>query len=325
MVDVSAEVAVQGVQKAMRAACVQAPGVIGIADVSVPEPGPGQVRIRIEGSGVCASNLSPWEGQPWFQYPFEPGALGHEGWGWVDAVGHGVREIEPGARVAALSNNAYAEYDLAAVDQIVALPRALDGLPFPGEPLGCAFNVFARSRIRAESTVAVVGAGFLGCLLSRLAANAGARVIALSRRGFALEMARGFGASSTITMDDHYRVIDDVRRLTDGRFCDCVIECTGKQWPLDLAAEITAERGTLTIAGYHQDGPRQVNMQMWNWRGIDVVNAHERDPAVYLAGMRAAVAAVAGGAVDPTPLYTHTFPLERLDEALNATVSSRLW
>lgn len=51
--------------------------------------------------------------------------------------------------------------------------------------------------------------------------------------------------------------------------------------------------GRLVVAGYHQDGPRQVNMQDWNWKGIDVVNAHERDPAVHRQGLREAVAAAA--------------------------------
>src|SRR5690606_28097809 len=90
-------------------------------------------------------------------------------------------------------------------------------------------------------------------------------------------------------------------------------------WPLDLAGELCAERGRLVVAGYHQDGPRQVNMQQWNWRGLDVVNAHERDPAVYADGIRRAVAAIEDGRLDAAPLYTHVFPLERLAEALNAT------
>jgi threonine dehydrogenase-like Zn-dependent dehydrogenase len=101
--------------------------------------------------------------------------------------------------------------------------------------------------------------------------------------------------------------------------CDRVIEAIGKQRPLDLAAELTRERGRLIIAGYHQDGPRQVNMQLWNWRGIDVINAHERDPLVYMQGIRDAIDAVATGRLDPAPLYTHRFPLDRLDDALNAT------
>ena len=57
-------------------------------------------------------------------------------------------------------------------------------------------------------------------------------------------------------------------------------------------------------------------MQLWNWRGIDVINAHERDPRAYVDGMRAAVELIAAGVLDPTPLYTHRFPLDRLGEAL---------
>ncbi|HEX2724969.1 MAG TPA: L-iditol 2-dehydrogenase, partial [Beijerinckiaceae bacterium] len=90
-------------------------------------------------------------------------------------------------------------------------------------------------------------------------------------------------------------------------------------WPLDLAAELTRERGRLIVAGYHQDGPRQVNMWLWNWRGLDVINAHERDPKIYVQGIREAVEAVASGRIDPAPLYTHRFPLERLGQALDAT------
>jgi threonine dehydrogenase-like Zn-dependent dehydrogenase len=98
-----------------------------------------------------------------------------------------------------------------------------------------------------------------------------------------------------------------------------VIEAVGKQWPLDLAAELTREGGRLVIAGYHQDGPRQVNMQLWNWRGFDVANAHERDPAVSVRGMREAVDAIERGLIDPRLLITHRYPLEQLGEALDAT------
>lgn len=288
-------------------------------NTALPEPGPGEVRIRLEGCGVCASNLAAWEGTPWTPYPLEAGAPGHEGWGVVDALGDEVAGMKVGDRVAALSYRSYATHDLAAADALIPLPPELAGKPFPGEPLGCAMNIFRRSGIRAGQTVAIVGIGFLGALLTRLATDAGARVIAISRRPFSLEVGCSMGAAETIPMEDHGRIIERVGELTGGEFCDRVIEAVGRQWPLDLAAEITRVRGRLVIAGYHQDGPRQVNMQMWNWRGLDVINAHERDPAVYLEGMRAAVDAVASGALDPSPLYTHTFALDELGSALDAT------
>ncbi|PNQ04884.1 L-iditol 2-dehydrogenase [Sphingobium sp. SA916] len=303
----------------MRAAVVTGPGAVRIDRVPMPRPGPGQVRIRLEGCGVCASNLTPWAGPEWQSFPLEPGALGHEGWGIVDAIGKDVTSVTVGDRVAALSYASYADHDLADESAIVRLPSELDGLPFPGEPLGCAFNIFRRADIQPGQTIAIIGIGFLGALLTRLATEAGARVVAISRRPSSLALARDHGAAETIAMDDHQAIIDRVGALTQGRFCERTIEAVGKQWPLDLAGELTAERGKLIVAGYHQDGPRQVNMWLWNWRGIDVINAHERDPAAYAEGMREAVAAVASGRIDPAPLITHRYPLDRLGEALDAT------
>jgi threonine dehydrogenase-like Zn-dependent dehydrogenase len=252
-------------------------------------------------------------------FPGEPGGLGHEGWGTIDAVGERVEGLAIGDRVACLSYNSYASHDVAEANSVVKLPPELDGKPFPGEPLGCAFNIFRRSDIAAGQTVAIVGIGFLGAILTRLATEAGARVIAISRRSFSLELAERMGAAETIPLEDHYAIIERVKTLTDGRFCDVVIEAIGKQWPLDLAAELTREGGRLVIAGYHQDGPRQVNMQLWNWRGFDIVSAHERDPAVYVQGVREAIDAVASGRLDLKPLLNHVYPLERLGEALDAT------
>jgi D-arabinose 1-dehydrogenase-like Zn-dependent alcohol dehydrogenase len=185
----------------MRAAVFAQPHRLRVEEVAVPDPGPGEVRVRLEGCGVCASNLPPWEGQPWFTYPMEPGSPGHEGWGRVDARGQGVGVLREGDRVALLSSRAYAEYDVAPATSVLPLPAFLDGQPFPGEALGCAMNVLRRSDLAAGQTVAVVGIGFLGALLTRLAAHAGARVIALSRRAFALEVARAAGAKAVVALD----------------------------------------------------------------------------------------------------------------------------
>ncbi|BBA36736.1 L-threonine 3-dehydrogenase [Methylocaldum marinum] len=281
----------------------------------MPAPGPGQVRVKLEGCGVCGSNLPVWEGRPWFDYPLPAGAPGHEGWGRVEAVGGGVEHPSVGTRVAVLSHHAYAEYDLVDACAAIPLPAILDGQPFPGEPLACAMNVFQRSGIKPGTTVAVVGIGFLGALLVSLAVKAGARVIALSRRRYALDVARRLGAMETPSSDDVRGAVKRVKALTNDVGCDCVLEVAGEQSTLDLATELTRIRGRLVIAGYHQDGPRTVNMQLWNWRGLDVINAHERDPQQYVDGLRAAIAAAATGRIDPAPLYTHRFALEELPRA----------
>jgi threonine dehydrogenase-like Zn-dependent dehydrogenase len=260
-------------------AVLEAPRAVRLEAVAPPQPAAGEVLVEIEGCGVCASSLPVWEGRPWFDYPLAPGAPGHEAWGRTD----------DGARVAFLTQHGFAP--VAAVDArtLVPLPRELEGVPFLGEALACAVNVSARTGVRAGERVAIVGMGFLGSALAQLCEAAGAEVVPLRR-----------GAEPA--------------RLT----CDVVIETGGVQATLDLASAVVAERGRLVIAGFHQDGPRTVDLQSWNWRGLDVVNAHERDPARYVEGMREAVRLAAVGVLDVERLVTHRFPLARLGDAFEA-------
>jgi 2-desacetyl-2-hydroxyethyl bacteriochlorophyllide A dehydrogenase len=302
-----------------RTAVIAAPGKIELREVEFREPVAGEVRVRIEGCGVCASNVPVWQGKSWFQYPLEAGAPGHEAWGYVDAVGDGVTNIAKGDRVALLSSHGFAAYDFAVASQVVPLPADLNAQPVPAEALGCAVNIFRRSSISSGQTVAIIGIGFLGTLLTQLAVNAGARVFAISRRRSSLQLAERFGAALTI---ETARARETVKLLTHERGCDCVIEAAGTQESLDLATELTSERGRLVIAGYHQDGPRTVDMQTWNWRGLDVINAHEREPQVYVAGMRGAIEAIESGVLNPLPLYTHTFALDELPPAFDTVAES---
>jgi threonine dehydrogenase-like Zn-dependent dehydrogenase len=298
----------------MRSALIVEPGRVEVVEVPRPDPGRDEVLLELEGCGLCGSELPVFEGRPWFSYPREPGAPGHEGWGRVLGRGAGTSGPAEGARVAALSFHAHAQFDLAAAEHLVELPPALDGTPFPGEALACAVNIAARAGLRAGGTAAVVGTGFIGSLLVQLAARAGMRTIAVCRRRSSLQAARNIGAAHAFAAEEALERVDE---LTGGQLCDVVVEATGRQAPLDLAAQLTRVRGRLVIAGFHQDGPRSIDMQLWNWRGLDVINAHERDPRVYLAGLRRAVALVAAGELDPAPLYTHEFPLERAQEAFD--------
>jgi threonine dehydrogenase-like Zn-dependent dehydrogenase len=298
----------------MRTAVISGPLHMDLCEAPRPTPKPDEVLIRLQGCGVCGSNIPPWEGRPWFRYPLEAGAPGHEGWGVIEETGSEVTKCSPGDRVAFLSSHAFAEFDIARADQVLRLPRELEAMPFPAEPLACAMNVLRRSRVQAGDRVAIVGVGFLGALVTRLATNASARVTAISRRPTALRIAAEFGAMQVVQWNGSGGV--EELGSSEAKDFDCVIEAVGRQESLDLATQLTRERGTLVIAGYHQDGMRQVNMQLWNWRGLDVINAHERDWRVYVSGMEAAAAAVVAGDLDPRPLFTHDYPLDNLSDAL---------
>jgi threonine dehydrogenase-like Zn-dependent dehydrogenase len=285
----------------------------------MPEPGAGEVRVRLQGCGICASSLPVWEGRPWFKYPLEPGTPGHEGWGLIDALGVGVEGFDIGDRVAFISNHAFAHFDVASSAAVVKLPRELDDEPFPGEPLGCAMNIFERSDIRAGMSVAIVGGGFLGTLLTQLATHAGAEVTVVSHRAYSLRVAKDAGATHVFSSAEGADAKTRALEVTGGRGFQRVIEAAGVQSTLDLASALTAEGSRLVIAGYHQDGLRQVNLQEWNWRGIDVINAHERAVERYAAGIRAAAQAVLDGRIDPFPLLTHSMPLAELARGFELT------
>jgi NADPH:quinone reductase len=290
----------------VRAIVLNAARTAEVVERPPPEPGPGEVRIALEGSGVCGSDLPAWQGRPWFSYPLAAGAPGHEGWGRVAAVGPGVEGLEPEARVTGLSYHAYAEADMARAEHLVRLPATLDGRPFPGEPLGCAVNVFRRARITVGQRVAVVGIGFLGAIVIQLAVAAGAFVVGVSRRQSARDQARALGAAETSSL----------QAPPEPESFDVAIEAAGRQDTLDVASALVRTRGRLVIAGFHQDGARQIDLQSWNWRGLDVINAHERDPTVYLEGIRLAVGWTVDGRLDPDPLYTHRFAIGSLGDAL---------
>jgi hypothetical protein len=129
------------------------------------------------------------------------------------------------------------------------------------------------------------------------------------RRDYSLEVARAMGAAETIAMDDHNGIIERVKDLTGGKFCERVIEAVGKQWPLDLAGELT---GRARAAGDRGLSPGRA--AAGEYVAVELARdrrgqRHERDPKHYLEGIRDAVAAVERGQIDPAMLVTHAFPL----------------
>lgn len=301
-------------------AILTGPKSFSVSPQPTAAPAADQILVRQQGCGVCASSLPVWEGRPWFEYPLPAGAPGHEGWGIVTAVGSNVENLKVGQRVTTLAQNAFAQTSCVAAEHAVPLPAELDEMPFPGEAIGCAMNIFRRADIQRGQTVAIIGAGFLGLLLTQLAAAAGAQVYVMSRRASAREQALNAGAVATFDTEDWWGNAHKIVAITDGRGCERVIEVTGMEFALDTATELIGEYGKLVIAGFHQDGLRQVNMQTWNWRGIDVINAHERSMERAVQGIKDGILATLTGRIRPDELLTHRFNLDQLDQAFECMV-----
>lgn len=284
----------------MRAVCMDAPSSVSLREVPVPEVAEGEVLVRVKACGICGSDLNAWRGVQGIEYPLPPGAPGHEIWGEIA----GTRRPVTG-----LAWNGLAELVVAREEHLVDLPAQYVTRPVLGEPLACALNVVRRAGVQPGQRVAIVGFGYLAALLVQLM-PVDVSWIAISRRDDSRALARELGAAAT------YDFSSIPAELWDS--FPVVIEAAGVQQSLDFATWLTAFRGRLVIAGYHADGSRTVNMQSWNWKGLDVVNAHEREPAVYMAALREALQLVAERHLDLSRLLTHTFSLDQARLAFEA-------
>jgi L-iditol 2-dehydrogenase len=302
----------------MRLAVLTGPRRFAIADAPLPGVGPGEVLLRVAACGVCASELDIYQGRAGHAiYPWQPG---HEVSGVVERVADGVAAPAPGDPVAVwVTARGYGEF--------VAVPA---GHCFPagdvplelalGEPLACAVNAVELAGIALGDDVLIVGAGFMGQLICRLVQLRGPRrVIVADTRDDALARAAAAGATATVNPASE-PLAEAVAGLTDGVGADVTIEITGGQGALEVIGQCTRMSGTLVIAGYHQGPPRQVPLADWNWKAFRVANAHFRDMATILGGMRAGMRLVTSGRISLEGLVTHRFPLATIDEAFRTAI-----
>ncbi len=295
----------------MRTAVLEGPKKFVIKEIEIPQPAADEVLIKVAGCGVCLSEMGMWEGT----FGNYPQRIGHEVSGTIEGLGSQVNGLEIGQRATAyIDKHGYSEYVLAKADCVVTFA---DHVPFDhamGEPIGCVVNGARRAGIKLSDTVVLIGVGFMGLIMQQVIRSLGATtVIAVDTRDEALEQARTLGADycfNSLTDD----VKEEITKLTGGEGADVVIEITGNQKGLDLATELVKVRGKLVIFGFHV-GERNVNMFLWNWRGIDVINAHERAEENYTDGIRVGMKLLEAGQLNMEPLITHRYALDQINEA----------
>jgi threonine dehydrogenase-like Zn-dependent dehydrogenase len=150
-----------------------------------------------------------------------------------------------------------------------------------------------------------------------------AYIIGVDIRDEALEMARRFGADVTMKPEQvgERLKLTSWSQLGKGYGVDVAIEASGTQAGLTLAGQMVREHGVLSILGYHQGGPRQVDMELWNWKALEVLNAHERRSGYQMDCMRRGLALLAAGKLQTAPLVTHRFGLDQVDDAFQALLT----
>lgn len=291
-----------------------APQQSEVVEEQVRAPGPGEVLVRVTACGVCASELHPWlHGRPGYPHRF-----GHEPVGMVEAVGPGVTRFVPGDRVTGLFSGAFSQFRLAAEDVLLPVPNHIPDEGALGEPLACLVNAQRRTRIELADRVAIIGLGFMGLgMLQLVTLHGPSRIVAIDVREEARRRALALGAHEAYHPDDV--PADDVltlfREWDSPKGLDVVIEASGTQAGLTLAGKMVRAHGVLSILGYHQGSPREVDVEMWNWKAIDVINAHVRRRADLMESMRIGLALLSRRLIDLSCLVTHRYGLDGVDQA----------
>lgn len=269
--------------KTMRAARYHGPtGQVELERLPVPEPGVGQVRVKIQSAGVCHTELHFLHGL--LDFGVRPLTLGHEIAGEVEAVGPGVEEYSPGDRVLVYyyatcgkcvwcrtnrenlcpnvkaqfgftADGGFAEYTVVPEANLVRVPETLT--LDEAASLGCSAATAMHAgktiaNVGLGDTVVVYGAGAVGFSLVQLGKLAGARVIAVGRSERKLQVARETGADVLVHAGEE-DVKEAILRATDREGADVVFDMVGTRESMENGVPALRRRGRYVFIGYSED------------------------------------------------------------------------
>ncbi len=253
--------------KAIRVHAQGGPDVLTLDEIPVPEPGKGEVRVKIAAIGV--NFIDTYKRAGAYQIPL-PTTLGEEASGTVDALGPDVADFHIGQHVAYASvSGAYAEYAIVPAERLVSVPEHLDLQQAAAVMLqGMTAHYLTHSTfpLRTGQTALVHAAGGgVGQLLTQMAKRLGARVIGTVSNEEKARLARAAGADEIIfyTRDDFET---ETKRLTNGAGVDVVYDSVGKD-TFDKSLNCLKPRGYLVLYGQSSGAVPPVNPQVLNAKG----------------------------------------------------------
>ena len=263
----------------MQAAILYGKEDVRLEQVSIPSPGTGEVRIRIQAALTCGTDVKVYRRGYHAAMLKPPIRFGHEFAGIIDKVGEGVSDWEVGQRVTAANsapcdqcyyckrshpelcesllflNGAYAER-IVVPERIVRknLLEIPPSLPFEvaamTEPLACVVRGMEEIPVRSGDTVIVLGAGPIGLMFVRLCALSGARVLVAGRRASRLSLASRLGAQETFDTSENPNLEEVLRSQTEGgRGADIVIEAVGRPEVWETAISLSRKAGVVSLFG----------------------------------------------------------------------------
>lgn len=333
----------------MRVLRLHGPKDLRMHEEPIPEPGRGEVRLKITSVGVCASDLHYYrDGRIGTTLIAEPLVIGHEAAAVVDAIGEGVTSHKIGDRVALEPTNAcgecmfckaghfnvcpnveffgtppqdgcFREYITWPAELAIKVPDSMtDDEAAIIEPLAVGVHAVRLADLKGGETVAVLGAGAIGLSVIQAAKVGGAKRIIVSEPVAARrELALKLGATEAIdpsTSSD----IEEFKKLTDGIGPDVVYECIGEDGASYLASQIVRVLGKIVVVGIPDEDVYTFHASPSRRKEMTVIFCRRSNDAA-----ETSIEWVTSGKADAKSMATHRFPLEDAAKAMEFAMAKK--
>lgn len=331
----------------MKAAVIESPGKIAVKEVPKPTPGPGEVLLKVEACALCGTDQRVLRGEKAVSVPI----IGHEITATAVELGAGVSPLHMGKRIAVQTvigcgkcppclrhqenlcentfkaigyawNGGFAEYMVMpkeGVDQgcLIPLPPGLshaEGTLL--EPLSCCISGLRCMPLEEMDRVVIFGAGIIGVLNGLVAKARGVKeVILVNRSAGKLNLIRKLGLpfEHFVNMADQDPV-DWIKKHTGGRGADAVVVSASAKNLIPIGMKMLRGGGHLSIfAGMNKNEPTEpIDLNLIHYSELHIHGANSSVRKDYLE----ALVLIEKGAVRADQLVTHTFPLDRFNEAM---------
>jgi len=331
----------------MKAAVWHGKGDVRIEELEEPQPGKGEVKLRIKVCGICGSDLHEFRSGPFIipsrPHPLTgrsggPVILGHEFSAEVVTCGKGVSRFQPGDRVVAnpliccgecfycqtgqpvmclklgtygfAADGAFAEFACFPEGQLHKVADEItDEQAAFVEPLAVAIHAVKRAKLGLGDTVAVIGAGPIGLLVMQTCLAAGANaVFVIEPLQVRRELAKALGATEVIAPQD----ADPGKALakaTEGLRATVALDCVGSQAAFDTALKATGRRARICVVGLSLTPIQVPFLRLWGHEKTITFSTGYDDE------FPAAIALLRSGRVQVDPMITDRIPLEEMVEA----------
>jgi 2-desacetyl-2-hydroxyethyl bacteriochlorophyllide A dehydrogenase len=315
----------------MKQAVMTAPGEILIHEIEAPQPGPGEVLLRIQRIGVCGSDVHVYHGMhPYTGYPV---VQGHEYSACIEAIGPGVKGFEPGMKVTSTPQivcgkcspclrgdyhicdqlkvegfqapGCAQELWVTPADRIIPLPESFSyeqGALV--EPLSVAVHAVARAGSVANQNVVVLGAGPIGNLVAQVARATGAEVLIVDLSAYRLEIAKECGLAAVSDANQETLAEAAERTFGPGGF-QVAFECVGVEETMTAGIENIQKGGIIIVVGVFGKKPR-LDLGLVQDRELNIHGTLMYQRNDYLE----AVDLIASGQVVTQPLFSKHFPID---------------